>query len=448
MMSFRRAAGCLGAWFTALVAASGCGGVAGEKTVGAGTAPRTVTVTVAPATRRAVERTVEVVGSLKGWEEVTLGSKKEGRVRRVLHDMGDRVKPGEPLVELETDDATFVLLQARSKYLAELTKLGITQQQAEAALKRFGVTEELLQGEEATRLIEQAPPIVQATVAVEKAQNNLNRQRQLHARNAGTTEELQNVENDFKAARAARDNAIATARNVIATAIATKVSIDSAERALQEMTVTAPQPSKRPEGVTETPVYAVTKRSVSEGQMLRVGDQVMELVIESPLRLWANVPERHSSEVKLGQPVKVKVASYPDTTFEGRVARINPSVDTVSRTFQVEAVVPNNRGLLRPGGFAKATIQVEKNAEAKVVPLEAVVRYAGVTKVFVVEGEKSRSINVETGLEGPGWVEVFGDLPKDARVVVTGQTQLADGTTVAIRDDAPSKRETPQGAPK
>ena len=68
-------------------------------------------------------------------------------------------------------------------------------------------------------------------------------------------------------------------------------------------------------------------------------------------------------------------------------------------------------------------------------------RYAGVTKVFVIEADKARSINVETGLEGPGWVEVVGGLPANARVVVTGQTQLADGTKVAIR-------ETPQGAPE
>ena len=448
-MKFQRAAAGCAAVAIALFAGSGCGAGAGEKKEGgASTAPRSVAVTVASATRRAVERNVEVVGSLKGWEDVMLGSKKEGRVRRVLHDMGDRVKPGEALVELETDDAKFVILQAKSKYLAELTRLGITQQQAESVLKRFGVTEELLQGDDATKLIEQAPPIVQATVAVEKAQNNLTRQRQLHARSAGTTEELQNVENDFKAAKAARDNAMATARNVIATAIATKVSIDSAEQALKEMTIVAPQPSARPEGTTEPVVYAVTKRSVSEGQMLRVGDQVMSVVIESPLRLWANVPERHSAEVKIGQPVTVKVGSFPDETFIGHVARINPSVDTVSRTFQVEAVIPNNKGKLRPGGFAKATIQIDKNAAATVVPTEAVVHFAGVTKVFIVEAGAARAINVETALEGPGWVEVIGDLPNDARVVVTGQTQLANGTKVEIRDDQPAlqRRDTPEGA--
>lgn len=426
-----------GASMTALLTlvVAGCGGEGAGQEVAA--APASVPVTVAPATRRTVERTVEAVGTLKGWEDVTIGSKKEGRVRKVFHDMGDRVKPDEPLVQLETEDARLSMLSARSKYLAELAKLGATERQADEALKRFGISEALVAGEEATRLIEQAPTIVQAGVAVEKASNNLNRQRHLHQRGAGTLEELQNVENDYRAAQAARASAVSTARNVIATAVASKVAIDVAEQWLNDMTVRAPVPTVPPELVTGPVTYAVAKRSVGEGQMLRAGDPVLQLVIENPLRLWINVPEQHNAVVKLGQPVRVTVASYPGTTFEGKVARINPAVDAASRTFQVEAVLQNSRGLLRPGGFAKASILTDSKAAATVVPLESVVRYAGVTKVFVVEGGKARAIPVETGLEGEGWVEVIGRIPPSARVVVTGQSKLADDTPVDVRDDTP-----------
>ncbi len=430
------------AWVVASVgaalAATGCGGHGEAAEHATTTAPKVVPVTIATAEQRAVDRTVEVVGSLKGWESVTLGSKKEGRVRRVLHDMGDHVKPGEALVELETDDAKFTLLQYKARYLADLARLGMSQEQAEKALKKFGVSEELLVGEESTRQIEETPAVLQTTATVVKTASNLARQRQLNQRGAGTVEDLQNYENDFKAAKAAHDNAVATARNVIATALGSKIAIDAAELSLKEMTIVAPQPAQRPEGITEAPTYAIAKRSVSEGQMLRVGDQVMDLVIESPLRLWANVPERHTAEVKLGHPVHVRVASYPDRTFEGKVARINPTIDPVSRTFQVEAVIPNKEGLLRPGGFAKASILVDRNAAATTVPIEAVTKYAGVTKVFVVDGDKTRSVNIETGLEGTGWVEVLGGVKPGEQVVITGQTQLADGTPVVVR--SPSQK--------
>src|SRR5439155_860267 len=107
-----------------------------------------------------------------------------------------------------------------------------------------------------------------------------------------------------------------------------------------------------------------------------------------------------------------------------------------------EALVPNNRGLLRPGGFAKASILIERNATATVVPNEAVVKYAGVTKLFVVEAEKARSVNIETGLELPGWVEVTTRLPENAVVVIDGLSKLADGTPVTIRETDVARPET------
>ena len=66
-------------------------------------------MTVAPLEHRTVERTVDVVGTPQGWEQVTVGTKRTGRVVKVLHDMGDRVKPGEPLVELEPVDAELAI---------------------------------------------------------------------------------------------------------------------------------------------------------------------------------------------------------------------------------------------------------------------------------------------------------------------------------------------------
>ncbi len=167
--------------------------------------------------------------------------------------------------------------------------------------------------------------------------------------------------------------------------------------------------------------------------MVKEGDALFDLMIQRPLRLWANVPERFTSEVQVGQEVRITVSSHPGRIFQGSVRRINPSVDSMSRTFQVEAVVPNAEGLLHPGGFAKASILTRKDAEAAVVPMQSVVKFAGVTKIFVVENNKARGIPVETGLEGKDWIEVTGDLPSRALVVTDGQSVLADGTPVEVR---------------
>ncbi|WP_165222423.1 efflux RND transporter periplasmic adaptor subunit [Aquisphaera insulae] len=431
----------------ALAVSSGCSHAGAEASGKVRPAVRTIPVTVAPLERRTVERSVEVVGSLRGWEQVTVGAKRAGRVVKVAHDMGDRVKPGEPLIELDPVDAKLAYDLAQSKYLAELMKLGITESRADEFVKQYGVTEELLRGKHAEEAIDRVPAVIQIQVARDRALHNLNRQRNLSKKGASTAQEMEDAENEYLSQIAALDNARFTARNVIAMAVGNRVARDQASQTLMDMMVRVPALEVPPPGSSQADkvVYAITRRSVSEGQMVKEGETVCELVIEDPLRLWTSVPERYADEVRVGQPVRLTVAANASMTFTGKVVRINPSVDPTSRTFQVETLVPNERRLLRPGGFAKATIITESQAKAAVVPIESIVRFAGVTKILVIENGVARAINdIVTGAEGQGWVEISGKgVPDKADVVVTGQSQLADGTPVLIRTPEPP---TPPGS--
>jgi RND family efflux transporter MFP subunit len=396
--------------------AAGCGARTAPL-VKAGTAPRPIPVTVAELVHRPVERVVETVGTLRGWEQVTVGSKRPGRVVRIVHDMGDRVRPGEPLVELDTRDADLAIDQAEKQFRTELAKLGL----------------DALPGQDFDPAT--VSTVAERRVAVERARRNLAIQRGLLRENAGIRQDFANAESDADAAVTALDSAIVAARATLANARAYRAALEVAKQTRADMVIRAPRPSLRSRA-SDSAGYAVTKRTVADGQMLKEGEAVFDLVIEDPLRLWSNVPERFSGEVRVGQRVRVRAAAGGEGVFAGEVARVNPAIDTASRTFQVETVIPNGGGKLRPGGFAKASIVVHDGADATVVPLEAVVRFAGVTKVFVVDGGKAREIKVETvasDLEGDGLVEVSGSLPSRGRVIVTGQSQLADGTPVKVR---------------
>jgi RND family efflux transporter MFP subunit len=394
---------------------AGCGRSEADSGVRTLSSTRAVPVTVAPLEHRSVMRTVDIVGTLHGWEDVTIGAKREGRVLKVLHDMGDRVEPGAIIVQLESEDADLDVQQAERQLQAELAKLGLN---------------EIPQGEFD---VSKVPAVVQAEVALTKARQNLARERSLMQRNAGTMQDLQNAENDERGYEAALANAILTARSTMVGAQALRVTLATRRYRRSEMEIHAPVPSVRPEGITGALSYAIAKRKVSEGQMLKQGDAVAELVIENPLRLWATVPEKFTNDVKVGQPVGLVVTAHPEMIFEGKVSRINPLVDDTSRTFQVEAVVPNNRGLLRPGGFAKASIVTSEDSRASVVPIESVSSFAGVTKIFIVADSKAHALPIETGLQGDGWVEVIGKLPETAEIVTTGQSHLAEGTSVVVR---------------
>jgi membrane fusion protein, multidrug efflux system len=424
-----------------LAGVAGCGHRGSEADTQRSSAARVVPVTVANLEHRSVERTVEVIGTLRGWEQVTVGTKRTGRVVKVHHDIGDRVKPGEPLVELDPVDARLGVQQAESRYLGELIKLGITRRQAEEIVAKYGISEELLIGQVADDAIAKVPSVIQKRVACDRAQQHLTRQRALTQRGAGTPQELEDAETDWRTAAANYDDAVQSARTVIANAIASKVSLSQAGQTLLDMTIRAPTPKLIPPSLTRTSVlsYGLTKRQVSEGQMIKEGESIAELVIEDPIRLWSQVPEQYAEDVQLGQRVRLTTRAHPGVAIEGKIARINPAVETASRTFQVETLVPNERGLLRPGGFAKASIVVDAEATVAVVPTESVVRFAGVTKLFIVENGKARSINdILTGAEGRGWVEVTSKLlPQSAQIVTTGQTQLAEGTPVLIREPEP-----------
>lgn len=417
----------------------GCG-ARGEKTAGADQTPKPVSITVARVTTRPIERAVDAVGTLRGWEQVTIGAKKVGRVVQVLHDIGDHVKPGDVLVECERDDADLAVNQAEKQLLADLAKLGLNLMAIPKDLPDLGKID-----------INALPSVVEAAVARDRAQYNLTRERNLMNKGAGTMQDLQNSENDVRAAEARLANALLMARSSVSGALGTKVLLEIRRQALRDMEIRVPTPSQLPAGMQspDSLTYAISKRSVSEGQMLREGDAVYDLAVENPLRLWLNVPERYTAAIKPGQDVRITVGSYPNEIFQGKVSRINPTVATDSRSFQVEASVPNDQGKLRPGGFAKAEIVTDRDAQATFVPLDAIVRFAGVTKLFIVEnGTKVRALAVETGREGPGWVELLTPVPANAQVVITGQSRLADGTAVAIRTPEVEPAAQPASTPE
>jgi RND family efflux transporter MFP subunit len=155
-------------------------------------------------------------------------------------------------------------------------------------------------------------------------------------------------------------------------------------------------------------------------------------VVSDPLKLRAAVPERYSAVFKVGEDATVRVEAWKERTFEGKVARVNPWVDPANRTFGVEVLVPNHDGALRPGSFARGDILVGKEP-ALFAPEDAVVSFAGVTKVFVVKDGKARAVAVQAGERRKGFLEVRGVDAGD-QVVTRGQSVLSDGAAVAVEE--------------
>ena len=402
----------------------------------AGPAPKdAVAVTVAPVTPRPIGRTVHVVGTFFGYEETTISPKVEGRIVKIHHDVGDAVKPGDVLLEIDDTDFTLALEEAQKGLELELARLGLKALPDQA----FDV--------------DAVPTVARARFQQENAQSKLSRAAALGSGRAISREDLDQARTEAQVARASYDQAVLEARATLAAARQKSAQVATARQRLADTKVVAPAPSAERLGsvpaaakVTADRVeYLVAGRMASEGEMIRIfggTSTVFRLVMDRPLKLQATIPERHVGQVQVGQPVDLAVEAYPREVFHGQVSRVNPTVDRASRTFQVEVHVGNADRKLKPGSFVKGAIRTHVDPAAPTVPEEALVRFAGVTKVFAVRDGRAVEVPVRPGerlaVAGPrrpaSWVEVGGDLPAGAVVVTSGHSQLAAGTPVRVRD--------------
>jgi RND family efflux transporter MFP subunit len=379
--------------------------------------PARVSVTVEPVTFRAVQRSVEAVGTLYGFEEVAVSTKVEGRVRKISRDVADRVAPGELLAEIDPTDFDLSVRQAERGVQVELARLGLK----EPPGPRFDITKVV--------------PVMQAAARLENARARMERAQTLAARKAIAGEELADKITDHRVAQTEYDAQILAAQTGLATIQMKQEALAMSRQQLKDTLIYAPVPTLAVPGVPEVR-YAICARSVSEGTYAKAGTEVFRLVIDQALKLRALVPERFGGEVRVGQPATVHTAARP-TPCEGVVARLNPAVDPVTRTFEVEIQVANPHGYLKPGSFAKAFILTRLDKEAATVPLEAVVQFAGITKIFLAEDGRAKIVPVTLGVQQTSWVEVASPpLPRDGRVVTSGHSALADGTPVTVRSAA------------
>ena len=385
---------------------------------GAAAAPEEIVVTIAPVETRKIQRRASVVGTLAGFEEFTMTPKVEGRVEKIHFDVGGRVKPGTSMLELDAVDYKLAVEEAERGLETELAKLGVEKMPAEP----FD--------------IEQLPSVVRARLVKENAKRRADRQRNLFQTNAVSQEIYEQAMSDQEVAEASYKQARLDARTTWAAVRHRQAILDVANQKLQETTLRAPQFDPGPEFGSGEVNYVVSRRMVSVSEMVRAfpSTPVFELVIDDILKFKTAIPERYLPLVHLGQTVELRVEAWPGEVFPAKVSRIDPCINPENRTFLAEALVPNSQHRLKAGGFAKAEAVLEENAQALAVPLDAVVQFAGVTKVFRVVDKKVDEVVVRLGGRGKGWVEVIGDLKGTDSVVTSGQSKLSNGSPIRVRE--------------
>lgn len=385
--------------------ALGCSRDKPAKATPNGSKAQTIAVTVAPAEARDVQRRVEVVGSIEPDEEVTVYAQVSGYVEKILADLGDRVDAGQPLIRL--DQADFRLQV----------------QKAEAILRQTQAKLGAVDGKE-TLPDDQQSPVRQAKANSEDAALWYERMQSLYKEGAVSRNDVDTARAKRDALRATLDGTLDQVRSLRDQLKEQQALLDLARRNLGYTAIRAPIDG------------SIKQRDVSVGQYIAGGSmqntKLLVMVRDDPLKLKASVPERFQGQIRPGQEVKLQIEAHSARDFTGTVTRVGPAVFSDTRTFPIEARIPNRQGLLKPGSFAKARIQIRVDRGVAFVPEEAVYYFVGITKAFVVKDGVVEERQVKGGDRQDGLVEIVEGVAPGEMVATSRLSQLFGGATVQV----------------
>lgn len=178
----------------------------------------------------------------------------------------------------------------------------------------------------------------------------------------------------------------------------------------------------------------VTARNYDAGDMYGMTLPLFTVEQIVPVKLLIGVSETDYSKIRKGAPVSITVDALPGKTFTGKVNRVYPSIDPMTRTVTVETVVNNSDKVLRPGMFARVTLNFE-TVESIIIPDTAVIKQTGSGERFVYILNPDNTVTykkVELGLRLDNEYEVLSGVAEGDKVVTGGQIRLKDGIKVTI----------------
>ena len=366
--------------------------------------------------RKTVTRRIEQPGfNIEAFQETPLFPRISGYVKKWHPDLGDRVKKGDLLAELDVPEMVVAV------------------KQKEAVIR---------QGEAQVKQAKAAVRAAQAQQA--RAKRQYDRLARVGESGALDRENVDETRLGYEAAKAGLEKAKADVTAAEAHVDVAKADRDYAQAMLQYARLPAPF-----DGV-------VTQRNVNEGDFVQpagtgVKRQPLYVVQQiDPVRVFVNVPAADALWLEDGAPVSFRLQGAGGELFTGKVTRNARSLDPQSRTLRTEIDIPNSNSRLLPGMYVQATITVW-HSKVWALPASVALTEGDQTFCYRVEGGKAVRTPLQVGLSGGGLIEVVKKLMKVSSIgeeerwedftgqeeIVSDPTGLSDGQ--AVRRSGPPK---------
>ncbi|MEW6302470.1 MAG: efflux RND transporter periplasmic adaptor subunit [Verrucomicrobiota bacterium] len=349
--------------------------------------------------RGEVVRYVALPGGIKADQQATLYAKVAGYLKSISVDIGDKVKAGQVLAEIEVPELEADL----ARYRASIARAEAEQARAKAAQARAKAEADIaaLESQRLTKAQAKSPDLVVAQQVDEaKARNN--------------------------AAKAAFNEAQAAERVATANVAEAKANMERVEALLGFAKVTAPFAGVITARFVDVGAFIPAATSGSTAQSAAL----VTIADFNKVRAHVAVPEVEASRVAVGQPVKVTVEGLAGKSFTGKVSRFAYSLHDASKSMLVEADLPNASAELRPGMYATIRVGVEKHSDVLTMPVEALVMEKANAFAYVDAGGKAKKTAIKIGFNDGARVEVASGLTPNDAVILVGKMPLADGQPI------------------
>ena len=328
------------------------------------------------------DRALVLSGSVRPLEETVLYPRANGYVAKWLVDIGDKVKEGQTMAEIETPELDQELDQARAQLA-----------QASAA-------------------------VTQADANREFSEANLARFKQLVPAGVASQQELDKTQ----------------AQSVVDAA---SVKVAKSGVAVQAANIRRLLQLKSFAHVLAPFAGTVTARNVERGSLVSAGNAtpLFKVAILDPVRVFVQVPQDVAASVQNGLPAKVSTREFPGRFFAGKVARSSGALDQNTRTMLVEVRVPNPKNELLAGMYAEVALTLPSSHRVFEVPATALLNDAKGLRVALVDAESQlRLVPVVVERDTGATVQISSGLTADARVVKLSSADMVDGKRVQIRN--------------
>jgi len=376
----------------------GRGGRGGGNPVPTGT----VSVETTKPQRIAIDRAVDLSGTLISPDQARVSSEVAGKVMDVLVEIGQEVNDGQPLVKLDTTELNLALERAESALRQTEAQLGISSAQPD----RIPADEDIA-------------AVRTAAANRDDARAQLERAQELLSKGLMSKADMDTAQTRVKVTEAAYQAARENVASLKASLQDRRASWDLAKKKFADAIVRAPLAG------------AISERTVQRGEYIRENTQIATIVRMNPLKFKTAVQEKYANMIHQNQAVQFSVEAFPDQTFAGKIAFISPAVDQASRTFAAEVLVDNPARKLKPGFFAQGHVNIGRDQNVLAVPEETISSLAGVSSVFVVKDNVVRQQTVEVGLKSGKLVEVLSGLKGDEIIASSNLNQLVTGVRIA-----------------